>query len=243
MSERLPGAVAVVTGASRGIGYAVAKALAAEGAHVVAVARTVGGLEELDDEIRAGGGSATLVPADLKDYAAIDRLGGAIFERWKRLDVLVGNAGVLGRLTPLPHLDPRVWDDAMGINVTANFRLIRSLDPLLRQSKAGRAVFVTSGAAANFRAYWGAYAISKAALEALAKTYAAETVKTPVKVNLANPGPTRTKMRADAMPGEDPSTLPAPEEFAAALVSLCLPDWDETGRVYDFKRGELVERG
>lgn len=242
MSGRLSGSVAVVTGASRGIGYAIARALAAEGAHVVAMARTVGGLEELDDEIRASGGSATLVPADLKDFAAIDRLGGALYERWKRLDILVGNAGVLGRLTPLSHLDPRVWDEAMAVNVTANWRLIRALDPLLRQSPAGRAVFITSGAAVMNLAYWGAYAVSKAALETLARTYAAETLKTPVRVSIVNPGPIRTRMRAAAMPGEDPATLPEPEEFAAALLPVCLPSFEETGRVYDFKQGALVER-
>jgi NAD(P)-dependent dehydrogenase (short-subunit alcohol dehydrogenase family) len=242
MTASLAGSVALVTGASRGIGFAVAKTLAAEGAHVIALARTVGGLEELDDEIKALGGSATLVPADLKDFAAIDRLGGAIFERWKRLDVLVGNAGVLGRLTPLSHLEPRVWDDAMGVNVTANWRLIRALDALLRQSSAGRAVFVTTGAAVSNPAYWGAYSVSKAALDALARTYAAETVKTNVRVSLVNPGPIRTKMRADAMPGEDPATLPSPDEFARALLPLCLPSHAVTGASYDFRQGRLAVR-
>jgi len=242
MSRPLDGSIALVTGASRGIGYAVAKALASRGAHVVAVARTVGGLEELDDEIKSLGGSATLVPADLKDFAAIDRLGGAIFERWKRLDVLVGNAGVLGRLTPLGHLDPRVWDEVMAVNVTANWRLIRALDPLLRQSRAGRAVFVTSGAATNIHAYWGPYAVSKAALEALVKTYAAETAGTALRVNLVSPGPICTRMRAQAMPGEDPATLPPPDVFAEAMAPLCLPSLESTGATYDFRQGELVER-
>ncbi|MGE0212221.1 MAG: SDR family NAD(P)-dependent oxidoreductase [Parvibaculaceae bacterium] len=242
MSGRLAGRIAVVTGASRGIGFAIAKTLAREGAHVVALARTVGGLEELDDEIKASGGSATLVPADLKDHAAIDRLGAAIFERWKRLDILVANAGILGRLTPLPHLDPKVWDSVMAVNVTANWRLIRSLDPLLRQSDAGRAVFLTSGAAAKNPAYWGVYSVSKAALESLAKTYAAETAKSPVRVNLLNPGGTRTRMRAEAMPGEDPETLPAPEAVADAMLPLCLPDWAGTGEVHDFREGALRRR-
>ena len=242
MSGRLARRIAVVTGASRGIGFAIAKVLAREGAHVVAIARTVGGLEELDDEIKTLGGSATLVPADLKDHAAIDRLGAAIFERWKKLDLLVGNAGLLGRLTPLPHLDPKVWDNVMAVNVTANWRLIRSLDPLLRQSDAGRVVFLTSGAAWKHPAYWGAYSVSKAALESLAKTYAAETAKTPIRVNLLNPGGTRTRMRAEAMPGEDPSALPSPEEVAEAMLPLCLTHWTGSGEVHDYREGALHRR-
>jgi NAD(P)-dependent dehydrogenase (short-subunit alcohol dehydrogenase family) len=241
MSGSLAGSVAVVTGASRGIGYALAKALAGEGAHVIAVARTVGGLEELDDEIRAAGGSATLVPADLKDFAAIDRLGEAIFERWKRLDVLVGNAGVLGQLSPLGHIKPEVWDEAVAVNLTANWRLIRSLDPLLRQAPAGRAVFVTTGATSKLPAYWGAYSATKAALEALVKTYAAEIAKTHVRANLLNPGATRTAMRAKAFPGEDPNTLPAPQEVAQAALPLCLPSCTSNGQIYTFANGTLTE--
>ena len=176
---------------SRGIGYAMAKALAAEGAHIVAVARTVGGLEELDDEITGAGGSATLVPANLTDYDAIDRLGAAIYERWGKLDILCGNAGVLGKLTPLGHLEPKVWDEVMAVNVTANWRLIRSLDPLLQKSDAGRALFVSSAAAYYHSAYWGAYSVSKAALEALVRTYASECDSSSIRVNLLNPGPIR----------------------------------------------------
>ncbi|MGI9464773.1 MAG: SDR family NAD(P)-dependent oxidoreductase, partial [Aestuariivirgaceae bacterium] len=188
MSKPLENRIAVVTGASRGIGYAIARQLAMNGAHIIAVARTVGGLEDLDDEITRAGGTATLVPADLQDHAAIDQLGAAIHERWGKLDILVGNAGVLGKLTPLGHLEPKVWDEVMAVNVTANWRLIRSLDPLLQRSDAGRAVFVSSGAAHDIHAYWGAYSISKAALEAMVKTYAAETASTPIRANILNPG-------------------------------------------------------
>ncbi|MCW5695358.1 MAG: SDR family NAD(P)-dependent oxidoreductase [Bauldia sp.] len=234
------GRVVLVTGASRGIGYAAARALAEAGAHIIAVARTVGGLEELDDEIRAVGGEATLVPLDLADGAGIDRLGAAIAERWGRLDGLLGNAGQLGLITPLAHLDVAVWDNVMAINLTANWRLIRSLDPLLRASTAGRAVFVTSGAAWHFRPYWGPYAVSKAALEALVRTYAAETSKTRLRVNLLAPGVVRTAMRAKAMPGEDPETLPPPEKVAPAIVRLLSPAFTETGVLYDVGRDEIV---
>ena len=242
MTKPLQDRVAVVTGASRGIGYAFAKALAAQGAHILAVARTTGGLEELDDEITAAGGSATLVPADLTDYPAIDRLGAAIFERWGKLDILFGNAGVLGKLTPLSHLEPKVWDNVMAVNVTANWRLIRALDPLLQKSDAGRAVFVSSGAARKFGAYWGAYSISKAALEALVKTYASENATTALGANLLNPGPIRTAMRAQAMPGEDPDTLPTPAQLAAASLALFTPGCQANGAIFDFADGALLER-
>ena len=250
MSESSPESprIALVTGASRGIGRAAALALAATGAHVVALARTQGGLEQLDDEIRAlphaDPGGTTLVPMDLRDFAAIDRLGEALHRRWGRLDALVGNAGVLGLLTPLHHLDPKTWDDVMAVNVTANWRLIRSLDPLLRQSAAGRVAFITSGVGsrADMRAYWGPYAISKAALDALARTYAAETLNTSkIRVTLINPGPVRTAMRATAMPGEDPTTLRAPEELAPKIVEICSPEWTETGKLYDFPTNRLLE--
>ena len=234
MAKQLENRVAVVTGASRGLGRATALALAKEGAHIIALARTQGGLEELDDEIKALGGSATLVPSDIKDYAAIDRLGAAIFERWKKLDILIGNAGILGKLTPLPHLDPKVFDDVMAVNVTANFRLLRSLDPLLRASDAGRAVFVTSGLAQKCFAYWGGYSMSKAALEAMVKTYATENEQNAIRANCFSPGATRTKMRAQAMPGEDPETLPSAEEVAAQIIPLCLPDFTDTGAVYKY---------
>ena len=239
--------VALVTGASRGVGRAVALALAAAGCHVVALARTQGALEELDDEIRALRPDvetpATLVPCDLRDFPAIDRLGEALHKRWGRLDALVGNAGALGPLSPLHHVDPKQWDELMAVNVTANWRLIRALDPLLRQSTAGRAVFVTSAAAsrAELRAYWGPYAVSKAALDALVRTYAAETVNTStIRVMLVNPGPLRTRMRASAMPGEDPMSLRTPDELAPKIVALCAPEWRETGKLYDFPHDRVM---
>jgi NAD(P)-dependent dehydrogenase (short-subunit alcohol dehydrogenase family) len=229
------GRIALVTGASRGIGFAAAKALAAEGAHVILVARTVGGLEEADDEIRKSGGTATLVPLDLKDFAAIDKLGATIFERWGRLDALLGNAGVLGTLTPLAHLDPKIFAECLDVNVTANWRLIRSLDPLLRKSDAGRALFVTSGASHRFRSYWGAYAMSKAALEAIVLTYAAECAGTATAANLLNPGPLRTRMRQKAMPGEDPATLDPPEAVCPLILELLAPDCSRNGDLASFK--------
>jgi NAD(P)-dependent dehydrogenase (short-subunit alcohol dehydrogenase family) len=235
MEKPLQDKIALVTGASRGIGKAVAVELARAGAHVVALARTSGALEELDDAIQAEGGSATLVPADLKDGPAIDRLGASLYERYKRLDVLVANAAILGVLSPLGHIDPKVWDDVIAINLTAQWRLVRSLDTLLRQSEAGRAVFLTSGSAQKAAPYWGAYAVSKIGLEMLARTYASETEKTSVKVNLFNPGPTRTRMRAQAMPGEDPMTLEPPHKAAAHILPLCLPECDKSGMLYDFR--------
>ena len=239
MTPPLSGRIALVTGASRGIGYAAALALARAGAHVVAVARTVGGLEELDDAIRAGGGSATLVPLDLKDHDGIARLAAAVNERYRRLDVLIGNAGIGGPSSPLSHVEPKAWDDVMAINVTANWQLIRHFEPLLKASDAGRVVFVSSGAAHNARAYRGPYGISKAALEALARTFATETESTPVRVNLFNPGPTRTGLRAAVMPGEDPMTLPSAEEVAEKIVALALPSFTESGKLYDFRFGRL----
>lgn len=234
MSKELENRIAVVTGASRGIGKATALALAKRGAHVIALARTQGGLEELDDEIKALGGSATLVPADIKDYPALDRLGAAIHERWGKLDLVIGNAGVLGKLSPLGHIEPKSWDEVMAVNVTANWRLIRSLDPLLKRSEDGRAIFVTSGAAHKAFAYWGTYSISKAALETLVRTYAAEIATTKVTANMFSPGPTRTRMRALAMPGEDPETLPSADEVAAQLVEMCLPSFKDNGATYKY---------
>ncbi len=219
--KRLDGRIALVTGASRGIGAAVAKRFAREGAHLVLCARTTGALEEIDDEIqKITGEPATLVPLDLTDYDAIDKLGAAIFERFEKLDVLVGNAGQLGTLSPLGHIDPKVWDTVMAVNVTANWRLIRSMDPLLRASDAGRAIFVSSGVGREAKAYWGAYAVSKAALEMTALIYAAEMEKTSVCVNLINPGAMRTGMRAQAFPGEDPDTLKTPESITGLFVDL-----------------------
>jgi NAD(P)-dependent dehydrogenase (short-subunit alcohol dehydrogenase family) len=233
----LDGRVAVVTGASRGIGRAAALGLAAEGAHVVAVARTVGALEELDDAIGKLGSAATLVPLDLKDGPAIDRLGAALYERWGKVDMLLGNAGILGVITPLSHLDPKVFDDAIAVNVAANWRLIRSLDPLLRASDAGRALFLTSSAARKLPPFWGIYAASKAALEALVRTYAAETRQTRLKVNLFNPGRMRTRMRAQAAPGEDPETLPPPESAVPDIVRMLSPSFGKTGVLFDLPSG------
>jgi len=232
----VPARIVLVTGASRGIGRAAAIALARSGAHVICVARTVGGLEETDDEIRKAGGTATLVPLDLKDFDAIDRLGATLFERWGRLDAFLGNAGTLGVLTPLSQLKAKVWQEALDINVTANWRLIRSLDPLLQKSTAGRVVLVSSGAARSFRPYWGAYSITKAALEALALTYAAECTDTTIKVNLLNPGPMRTKMRANAFPGEDPETLPPPDDIAPLIVEMLSPAYAKNGELVNFRK-------
>lgn len=235
MAGRLAGKLALITGASRGIGRAVALSLAAEGAHVILVARTVGALEEVDDEIQKAGGTATLVPLDLTDFEAIDRLGGTIFERWGKLDILVGNAGILGPLTPTGHISPDEWDKVFAINVTANYRLIRSLDPLLQRADAGRAVFVTSGAAQKCRPFWGAYSVSKAALEALVKTWANEVEKTELRINMVSPGPIATKMRAKAMPGEDPATLKSPEDLAPLFLELVSEDCTRHGDVVSFQ--------
>lgn len=234
--QRLLNRVALVTGASRGIGRAVACALAREGAHVIATARTVGALEELDDEIKRGGGSATLVPFDLRDGPAFPKLAGAIAERWRKLDVLIGNAGVLGTLTPVHQIDPKHWVEALDINVNANLRLIQFLDPLLKASDAGRAVFVTSGAAHHTRPYWGTYSTSKAALDALIKTYAGECATTKLRVNLFSPGPVKTAMRAKAFPGEDPTTLPTPDEVARALIDLTLPTESRNGEIVSYTK-------
>ena len=241
MPPPLADRIALVTGASRGIGYATALALSKAGAHIVAVARTVGGLEELDDAIRAIGGSATLVPLDLKDSAGIDRLAPALHERFGRLDVLVGNAGILGPLSPLGHVQPNAWDEVMAVNVTANWRLIAAMDPLLKYSDAGRVVFLSSGVAALAIAYWGPYAVSKTALETLARTYAAETATTNVRVNVFAAGPVRTRMRAQAMPGEDPMTLETADKVAEKIVALCLPSMQESGRLYSYQKGKFLD--
>lgn len=236
MTGRLQDRLAVITGASRGIGRAVALGMAAEGAHVILVARTVGGLEEVDDEIRKVGGKATLVPFDLTDLPAIDRLGATIFERWGKLDVLAGNAGSLGTLTPLSHLEPKDWDKTLAINVTANWRMIRSFEPLLKRSDAGRAIFVTSGAAQKCKPYWGSYSITKAALDAMMKTWAAEVEKTPIRVNSVSPGPTRTAMRKKAMPGEDPTTLTKPADLVPLFIDLALPSCTRHGEIVEYAK-------
>ncbi|MBN8531009.1 MAG: SDR family NAD(P)-dependent oxidoreductase [Alphaproteobacteria bacterium] len=222
MSLPLSSQVAVVTGASRGLGRATGLALAKAGAHVVAIARTVGALEELDDEIRTVGGSATLLPLDLREQEKIDALGPALLEKFGKLDILVGNAGMLGTLTPLAHQTPKEFGEVMAVNLSANWRLIRTLDPLLRASKKGKAVFVTSGITKGARPYWGAYAVSKSALEMMVGIYAAETAKTELQVSLFDPGAFRTKMRAAAFPGEDPMTLPTPETVAERLMKQLL---------------------
>ena len=236
MTQLLKGRVALVTGASRGIGRAAALAFAEAGAHVIALARTAGALEELV----AIGGSATLVPLDLADAGGLEKLGHAVTERWGKLDILLANAGVLGSLSPLDHVTEKDWARVFDINVTANWRLLKALDPALRASDAGRVLLMTSGAAHKCTAYWGPYSVSKAAVEALGRTYAAETATTPVKLMLVNPGPLRTKMRAEAMPGEDPETLKTPEELAPHLVKLASPDWSESGKIFDFPQGKVL---
>ena len=240
MTVSLASRIALVSGASRGIGYATARALARAGAHIVAVARTQGGLEELDDEIRKDGGNATLVPLNLTDSDGIARLGAALNDRHGKLDILVGNAGVSGPSSPLGHIDMKPWNDVLAVNVSANFQLIRCMEPLLRKSDAGRAVFITSGAANKASAYLGPYAASKAALETLARVWAAETASTPLRVNLFNPGPIRTRMRAAVFPGEDPLTLDTPEQAAEFIVPMCLPSWSENGKFYDYPTRKLL---
>lgn len=231
MTKVLAGCIALITGASRGIGAAVAKRFAAEGAHVILIARTVGGLEETDDAIKAKGGSATLVPLDLAAANGIEELGQAVANRFKRLDILVGNAGVLGTLGPAAHMDVPVWERTIAVNLNANWRLIRSFDPLLRESDAPRAIFVTSGVTGAVFPYWSAYAASKAALETLVKTYAAEVAKTKIRVNLLDPGVLRTKMRAEAFPGENPESLPPPESVTDRFLELALPSCKRHGEI------------
>lgn len=236
----LSGRIALVTGASRGIGYQIAKQMAAAGAHVIAVARTVGGLEDLDDEIKAAGGQATLVPLDLTDMEGIDRLGGAINDRWGKLDILVANAGVLGVISPIGHVEAKVFEKVMAVNVTSTWRLIRSVDPLLRKSDAGRAILLSSGVAHSARAFWAPYAASKAAVETMARSWADETRSTPLRINSVNPGATRTAMRAQAVPGENPETLPTPSEVAAKILPLASPTLHETGMLFHVREERFV---
>jgi len=236
MSEfPLKGRVALVTGASRGIGRAVALGLAKAGAHVVITARSLTQLESLDDEIQAAGGAATLLQLDLKKGDRIDQLGPTLFQRWEKLDILIANAGILGPLSPLGHITEDGFLTTIDINLNANWRLIRTLDPLLKRSDAGRAVFVTSGAAKGTYAYWGPYAASKAGLEALVKSWAAELETTNVRANLINPGAVRTQMRSKAFPGEDAATLPAPEDLVPLFVELASPDCERNGDVVNFR--------
>ncbi len=237
----LDGRIALVTGASRGIGYQAALGFARAGAHVVALARTVGGLEELDDAIGDAGGTATLVPLDLKDFDAIDRLGASLNERYGRLDVLLGNAAILGLPGPVGHMQPDGFENLLAVNVTANWRLIRSLDPLLQASDAGRALFLTSGAPVGCKPFIGPYSASKAALEALVRTYAHENNKSRLCANLIDPGVLRTKMRAQYMPGEDPETLTPASAIVDTLVELVGPSTTENGRIYDFPERQWRE--
>lgn len=224
MSGPLAGRIALVTGASRGIGAATAVELARLGAHCVLVARTQGGLEETDDAIRVAGGQATLFPFNLaRDGDKLDMLGPSIVERFGRLDILVHAAGALGQLTPVGHITPKDWNDCVAVNLTAAWRLIRSCDPPLRASDAGRAVFVTTRRVAEPKAYWGAYGATKAGMEHLVQTWAQEVATTPLRVNLFDPGAVATAMRASAFPGEDPATLPRPADVAPRLAALCLP--------------------
>jgi len=241
MSCSLASRIALVTGASRGIGHATARALARAGAHVIALARTQGGLEELDDEIRKDGGTATLVPLGLTDFDGIARLGAALHQRHGKLDILVGNAGVAGPSSPLGHIDLKPWNEVIAVNLTANFQLIRCMEPLLRKSDAGRAVFLTSGAANQATAYLGPYAVSKAALETLVRVWAHETASTPMRVNLFSPGPIRTRMRASVYPGEDPMSLDTPEQAAEFIVPMCAPEWSESGKFYDYTTHRLMD--
>ncbi|PHR54490.1 MAG: oxidoreductase [Robiginitomaculum sp.] len=227
----LAGRVTLVTGASRGIGYQAAIALAKSGTHIIATARTQGGLEDLDDEIKAFGGECTIVPMDLKQADGIDQLGAIINDRWGRLDGLLANAGLLGEMAPISHITPKTWDETFAVNVTANYRLIRSLDSLLQASPSGRAVFMSSTAAQSRKAYWGVYAASKSALDAMVQSYAQETEHTNLRVNIINPCPVRTQMRAKAMPGEDPDVLPMPKDIAPLIVPFLSPDCERHGEI------------
>src|SRR5438874_1802183 len=240
MAGRLAGKVALITGASRGIGAAVAERFAREGAHLVLIARTVGGLEETDDRVRAAGGSATLVPLDLRDSGKLDELGAALYERYGRLDVLVGNAAEFGVFSPLGHIDPAVWSEVIDLNLTANWRLIRAMDPLLRASPAGRAVFVTSRLARDALPYYGAYAVSKAGLETMVRIYAGEIARTTVRANLIDPGIVRTRRRAQIFPGEDPTRLPPPDSIADAFLQLALPECARNGEIAEISAVEIA---
>jgi NAD(P)-dependent dehydrogenase (short-subunit alcohol dehydrogenase family) len=220
MRKQLADRIALITGASRGIGAAVARRYAAEGAHVVLIARTVGGLEEVDDAVKAVGGSATLLPLDLIDDARIDQIGPSIHQRFGRLDIFVGNAATLAPLSPMGHIDAKDWDRTIAVNLSANWRLVRTLDSLLRNAETGRAIFVTCAVTSAVHPYWGAYAASKAGLETLARTYAGEVSKTPLRVNLLDPGIVRTKLRSAAFPLEDPAKLRTPDDVTDPFVEL-----------------------
>lgn len=234
--RRFEGRIALITGASRGIGYQLALKLAEHGAHVIAVARTQGGLEDLDDAIAKLGGTCTLVPLDLTDFAAVDRLGGFIHERWGKLDILVSNAAMLGVISPIGHIEAKVFDKVMNLNVTSTWRLIRSVEPLLKESDAGRAAVISSGVANSCRAFWSAYAASKAAVDAMTRCWADETKNSALRVNSVNPGATRTAMRAQAVPGEDPNTLPSAADVAEEMLNVFDVSITQTGQLYDIRK-------
>jgi NAD(P)-dependent dehydrogenase (short-subunit alcohol dehydrogenase family) len=236
---RLAGKIALITGASRGIGAAVAERFAREGAHLVLTGRTVGGLEETDDRVRAAGGSATLVPFDLREFIKIDELAAALYQRYGRLDILVGNAGEFGVFSPLGHIDPALWGEVVELNLTANWRLIRAMDPLLRAAEHGRAVFVTTSLAREALPYYGPYAVSKAGLETMVRIYAGEIARTAVRVNLLDPGIVRTRLRARIFPGENPATVPSPESVADAFLPLVLDECRHHGEILG--AADLVE--
>lgn len=234
---KLEGRVIVVTGASRGIGYFAALEMAREGAHVIAIARTVGGLEELDDGAKEFGAQLTLVPMDITDFEAIDRLGGEIQKRWGKLDGFFANAAMLGDLSPLGHVGTKAFEKLMAINVTANWRFIRSFDTLFKAADNARLLLMTSGVTLSFKPFFGPYTMSKIALEALGRTYAGECASTNICVNMYDPGVVRTAMRALAAPGEDPLTIPHPAELSASIVALMGDDVKESGLIYDFATG------
>ena len=236
---RLQGRVALITGASRGIGRAVALRFAQEGAQLILCARTQGALEELDDKIlELTGDNVTLAPLDLCDFDAIDHMAAAVYERFKRLDVLIGNAGLLTPLKPMPQVKPEEWDQVININLTANYRLLRSFDPLIRTSKAGRAIFVSSTVTKGTWPFWGAYAVSKAGLETMVKTYASENIKSNIKANILNPGPTRTTMRPIAYPGEDPESIKLPEDVTEYFVQLAEVSCNLNGEIIQIDRSQ-----
>ncbi|EJF90652.1 SDR family NAD(P)-dependent oxidoreductase [Bartonella tamiae] len=237
----LKGRLALVTGASRGIGYQLSLEFAKRGAHIIAVARSIKGLEELDDAVKECGSSTTLVPLDLHDMAAIDLLGEKIAKRWGKLDIVVANAGVLGTIAPISHVEAPIFEEVFTINVTSQWRLIRTVEPLLRHSDKGRAILLSSGVAHSARSFWGPYAASKAALEVIGRCWADELKQTPIKINLVNPGATRTAMRAAAAPGEDPETLPTAEEIAVKIAQLASPHLQETGCLFDARKNCFLQ--
>lgn len=236
----LHGRVALVTGASRGIGYSLALELAERGAHIIALARTISGLTELDNQVRKKGASITLIPLDLHNMENIDALGSSIAKRWKKLDIMVANAGILGTLSPIAHIENKIFEDVFHINLISQWRLMKAVEPLLRESDAGRAILLSSSVAHIARAFWGPYAASKAALEMIARCWAEELKQTPIKINCVNPGATRTTMRAQAMPGEDPQTLPSPQEVAAKIVHLLSPHLKETGKLFNVHKNRFM---